>query len=133
MRGERQVPAEEQVISRELMAELWRAFGCAWNPDDFKPSVRSRMWQQALEFARERHEEGSRIARENRELRELIASRESEVRALPDREVLAAEVDRLLGWQHLRKYAGMTEVWMDKLRDGVVRVVLTRIERDAPR
>lgn len=38
------------------------------------------------------------------------------------------EVDRLMGWKHLRKYGRQSAEWMDSLRDGIVRVVLEASE-----
>lgn len=37
-----------------------------------------------------------------------------------EREALASEIDQLMGWKYLRKYAGMTSDWMDRLRDAIV-------------
>lgn len=55
-----------------LLREIWQALGCAPNPDDFKPSVRERMRDQALTMIRESTTHESRIYRENQQLREAL-------------------------------------------------------------
>jgi hypothetical protein len=67
-----------QSRSREVDAlrRIWQAFGCAFNPDDFKPTVRDVMWGQAEGFAQEANDEDRRIARENVSLQtELTTAR----------------------------------------------------------
>lgn len=54
--------------SLRMLRELWKALGCAHNPDDFKPAVQERMWAQALEMVRESTTEDRRIVRENQTL-----------------------------------------------------------------
>jgi hypothetical protein len=69
------VTAPRTVSERERLAAIWSAFGCAPNPDDFKESVRERMWEQVLSMARESAAQSSRVYRENLTL-------EAEVRRL---------------------------------------------------
>lgn len=42
----------------------------------------------------------------------------------------ARAIDRLAGWQHLRKYAGMTPEWSDALRDAMARAVLAALHSE---
>ena len=60
---------------RAMLGRVWSAFGCAWNPDDFKPTVRARMWEQVVEMAREATERSSRIYRENQQLEAALSAR----------------------------------------------------------
>jgi hypothetical protein len=60
------------VISQELLRELWQAFGCEINPNDFHESVRAQMWQQILEMARAAAQRNGRIYRENVELQNEV-------------------------------------------------------------
>ena len=61
---------------RELLRRVWQAFGCAPNPEDFRPEVRARMWDMVVELAHENATQSGRLHRENRELRaELEAVR----------------------------------------------------------
>ena len=60
---------------RAMLDRVWAAFGCAWNPDGFKPTVRAQMWEQVVEMAREAAERSSRVYRENQQLAAALAAR----------------------------------------------------------
>lgn len=34
-------------------------------------------------------------------------------------------IDRTFGWKHLRRYGRMSEEWMDRLRDGIARAIIS--------
>jgi hypothetical protein len=38
----------------------------------------------------------------------------------------AEQIDRLMGWKHLRKHGGMSAEWMDAVRDAIVRITAKR-------
>lgn len=61
-----------QTIDRSHLRQVWQALGCALNPDDFKPEVRDRMWEQALTMIREGTANESRVYRENQQLQAAL-------------------------------------------------------------
>lgn len=70
-------PARPAPGDREHLAlmRVWRAIGCAGNPDDFKTSVRDTMWDQLVETLEQYAAQGTRLHRENEQLHaELSAS-----------------------------------------------------------
>ena len=49
-------------------------------------------------------------------------------RELVSRAERAADIiDRTMGWQHLRRYSQMSEEWMNKLRDGLARNIVSEV------
>lgn len=66
---------------RQALNRVWRAFGCASNPDDFKPSVRDAMWGQVEELASEATSGNNRLARENRQLESALVSEQAKTAA----------------------------------------------------
>lgn len=67
--------ADRRMTEWERLRQIWVAFGCEQNPDDFNPAVRDRMWEQIAKMARESAERNGRVYRENQQL-------EAEVRRL---------------------------------------------------
>lgn len=61
---------------REKLAldHVWKAMGCAWNPDAFKTGVRDTMWSQVVQFCEEQTAGNNRLHRENEELRAALAA-----------------------------------------------------------
>ena len=49
------------------MREMWQAFGCATNPDDFKRSVRDAAWAQMLEWVKEQTRQQERAHQNGRD------------------------------------------------------------------
>ena len=41
--------------------------------------------------------------------------------------IAADIIDRTMGWQHLRRYSQMSEEWMNKLRDGLARNIVSEV------
>lgn len=57
-----------EELDTKHLREVWSAFGCAHNPDDFKPEVRESMWRVITEMATQSTERSSRVYRENQQL-----------------------------------------------------------------
>ncbi|MEJ6490723.1 hypothetical protein PQI23_13435 [Leucobacter sp. USCH14] len=77
---EREAESEDHAATvtgdREKLAldRVWKAMGCAWNPDAFKAGVRDTMWSQVVEFCEEQTASNNRLHRENEELRAALAA-----------------------------------------------------------
>ncbi len=71
-----EIPAATVTGDREKLAldRVWKAMGCAWNPDAFKAGVRDTMWSQVVEFCEEQTAGNNRLYRENEELRTALAA-----------------------------------------------------------
>lgn len=62
--------APQEGEARELAAlrRVWKAMGCAQNPDDFKSTVRDAMWDQIVAGCESHAANDTRIYRENQSL-----------------------------------------------------------------
>ncbi|QIK64130.1 hypothetical protein G7068_13685 [Leucobacter viscericola] len=59
---------------KQALERVWKAMGCAGNPDAYKPSVRDIMWKQVVEYCERQNAGNNRLHRENEELRAALAS-----------------------------------------------------------
>lgn len=71
---------------RLALMRVWRAIGNAGNPDDFKTSVRDTMWDQLVELLEQYATQGTRLHRENEQLRAELAGVESRASGAPSEE-----------------------------------------------
>lgn len=88
---------DEQARELIMLRRVWRAMGCAGNPDDFKPTVRDVMWGQILDYIAIHARADTRLHRENTEL--LTELRAAEARAAEAEAVVVAlmEATSVLG------------------------------------